>query len=260
MKLQIREQLFRIWYWYVNKIDKQAEILFMNFGYCDQDQMPVLDKHSEPDRYSTQLYHHLVCAADIKNKDIVEVGCGRGGGLAYVTKNFSPASALGVDLDKEAAAFCNRHYSLDGLSFLQGDAQNLALESNSCDVVLNVESSHRYPDMKAFLSEVVRILRPDGCFLFTDFRYKWEIEELESQIASSGMIIEREMVINKQVVLALELDDERKRRLVRKLVPKFLHKTALNFAGTIGSETYNQFVSGEYVYVSYVLKCNVTAY
>ena len=165
----------------MNKLDKDADILFMNFGFSDKDQEIQIDEQNKPERYSVQLYHHLVSTAEIKNKDIVEIGCGRGGGLSYITRNFSPASAIGVDLDKEAVSFCNRHYKWDGLSFLHGDAQNLSLKNNSCDVVINVESSHRYRDMKAFLGEVSRILRPEGYFLFTDFRYDYEMEDLKKR-------------------------------------------------------------------------------
>lgn len=254
MKFNLRESLFRIWYWYVNKLDKNAEILFMNYGYSDKDHEVPLDEQNELNRYSIQLYHHLASATEIKNKDIVEIGCGRGGGISYITKNFSPVSAKGIDLDKQAVSFCNSHYTLDGLSFLQGDAQNLSLENNTCDVVINVESSHRYPDMAAFLGEVSRILRPKGYFLFTDFRYDYEIEDLRKELELSGMTVLKERFINEEVVAALELDDERKRKLVKKLTPRFLHKIALNFAGTIGSETYSQFASRKYVYFSYVLK------
>jgi SAM-dependent methyltransferase len=238
----------------VNKVDKNAEILFMNYGYNDKDQEITMDDQNEPDRYSIQLYSHLACEAEIKNKDIVEIGCGRGGGLSYITKNFSPASAKGIDMDKQAISFCNRNYTLDNLSFLQGDAQNLSLENNTCDVVINVESSHRYPDMEAFLGEVSRILRPDGYFLFTDFRYDYEIENLKKELGLSGMTVLKERFINQEVIAALELDDERKHKLIKKLTPKLLHKIALNFSGTIGSETYNQFKSHKYIYFSYVLK------
>ena len=68
------------------------------------------------------------------------------------------------------------------------------------------------------------------------------------------MSVLKEKFINKEVISALELDDERRRKLVKKLVPGFLHKTALNFAGTVGSETFNQFVSHKYIYFSYVLR------
>lgn len=254
MKFNFRESMFKIWYWYVNKVDKNAEILFMNYGYSDDKQEIPLDDQNEPNRYSIQLYHHLTCEIEIKNKDIVEIGCGRGGGLSYITKNFSPATAKGIDMDKLAISFCNRNYTLDNLSFLHGDAQNLSLENNSCDVVINVESSHRYPNMEAFLGEVSRILRPNGYFLFTDFLYDYEIENLKKELELSGMTVLKERFINQEVIAALELDDQRKRQLVKKLTPKLLHKIALNFSGTIGSETFNQFTSHKYIYFSYILK------
>lgn len=254
MIFNLRENLFRLWYWYVNKVDKNAEILFMNFGYDDDKVQVQLDEKNEANRYSIQLYHHLAVEIDLKNKDMVEIGCGRGGGLAYIAETFSPKTALGVDLNQQAADFCNRFYKHNGLSFQQGDAQNLKLEDNAYDVVMNVESSHRYPDMKAFLGEVKRILRSDGHFLFTDFRYDYEMDELKQQLAKTGMTILMEKEINNEVVKALEKDDKRRRDLVVKLTPKFIHKTALNFAGTIGSETYEQFKSRKYVYFSYVMQ------
>ncbi len=254
MKFNFRESLFRIWYWYVNKVDKNAQVLFMNYGFSDKDQNIPMSEQDEPNRYSIQLYHHLASETDIKNKDILEIGCGRGGGLNYITENFLPASAKGVDLDKIAVSFCNNHYPAKNISFLQGDAQNLSLKDNSYDVVFNVESSHRYPDMKAFLGEVSRILRPDGHFLFTDFRYDYEIVDMKKELESSGMTVLKERFITQEVVNSLKLDDERRRNLIKKLAPKFLHKIALNFAGTVGSETYNQFDSRLYVYFSYVLK------
>ena len=256
MKFNFREYLFRIWYWYVNKADKNAEILFMNYGYSDKDQEIPIDKEDEANRYSIQLYHHLASSTEIKDKDIVEIGCGRGGGLSYIVKNFQPTTAIGVDLDKLAVSFSNRHYSLNGLSFMHGDAQHLSLENESADVLFNVESSHRYPDMAAFLGEVSRILRHDGYFLFTDFRYDYEMEELQQDLESCGMSIMSQRIINQEVVAALTQDDKRKRKLIKKLAPKFLHKIALNFAGTIGSKTYQQFASGKYVYFSYVMKKN----
>ena len=256
IKNTLRDWIFRVWYWYVNKSDKNAEILFMNYGYADTNPTIILETQDERNRYSIQLYHYLVSAIELKNKDIYEIGCGRGGGLEYITRLFSPTSARGIDLDKHAIAFCNRHYELNGLSFLQGDAQKLPLDNNSCDVVINVESSHRYLDMNLFLREVYRILRPGGYFLFTDFRYDFEIPFLQKELQSFGMSQLKEEFITQQVVAALELDDGRRRKLVEKLTPRFLHKTALNFAGTIGSETYSQFVSRKYVYFNYVFRKN----
>ncbi len=254
LKTGFREWMFRTWYWYVNKVDKKAEILFMNFGYSDKNKPVKLQSQDEHNRYSIQLYHHLASAVDLKGKDIIEIGCGRGGGLAYITKSFSPSSTLGIDLDKRAIAFNNKHYSIKGLSFLQGHAQKIPLSKNICDVIFNVESSHRYSSMELFLSEVYNLLRPKGFFLFTDFRYDHEIPGLLGILRSSGLTMINKEFITPQVINALESDDGRRRKLVAKLTPRFLHRTALNFAGTIGSQTYNQFVSGKYVYFNFILQ------
>ena len=42
--------------------------------------------------------------------------------------------------------------------------------------------------------------------------------------------------------------------LVRRLAPCFLRRTALNFAGTVGSPTYDSFASGRYAYWLAVLR------
>jgi SAM-dependent methyltransferase len=256
MIFNFRETMFRIWYWYVSTVDKNAEVIFMNYGYNEKEHEVPLDQHHEPNRFSVQLYHHLTHGIEIAGKDIVEIGCGRGGGLSYLTQTFAPKTALGVDLEERAVKFSNKYYKIDNLKFKQGDAQNLSLDSNSCDIVFNVESSHRYPDFQSFLREVSRILRPGGHFLITDFRYAHEFEKFQEDVKNSGFKIVREKDINQDVVEALNLDDQRRRNLVYKLTPKFLHKIALNFAGTVGSPTYNQFAKRDYIYYTYILKKN----
>ena len=57
-----------------------------------------------------------------------------------------------------------------GLSYVQADAENLPFDDASFDVVINVESSHCYPHIDRFLSEVRRVLAPGGCFGIVDFR------------------------------------------------------------------------------------------
>ena len=253
IKFNFRERLFKIWYFYVNKVDKNAEVLFMNYGYSSNDQIITLDQKDEMNRYSIQLYAQFTADVPFKDKDIVEIGSGRGGGLNFLTKTFKPTTAIGVELDKRAITFCNKYYTQDNLNFIQGDAQKLTLNNESCDIILNVESSHRYLNMQSFLGEVYRTLRPGGHFLFTDFRFDYEMDELNNQLELSGLKVIKVKIINKEVITALKLDDSRKRDLVKKLTPKFLNKIALNFSGTIGSETYNQFVSNKYIYFSYIL-------
>lgn len=249
-----REWCFRTWYWYVNRADKNAEILFMNFGYSDNDDKINLDNKDISNRYSIQLYHNLVDGTKLDNKRILEVGCGRGGGLNYVNRRFNPGTTCGLDMNKTAIDFCKKYYKVGNESFFQGDAQKLPFQDESFDVILNVESSHRYPDMKAFLSESYRTLKPGGYMLFTDFRYDYEMDELLDQFNRSGLKLLSQTDITENVVIALEKDDERRRKLIKRLAPGFLHGLALNFAGAVGSETYQLFKTRKYIYVKYILR------
>lgn len=240
--------VYRALYWYINTIDRKKEVLFMNYGYHDSSEEIELQNIDEINRYSIQLYHRLARMVEIQDKDIVEVGSGRGGGLAYITKTFKPLSAVGIDLDKKAAKFGNAHYNQKGLTFRQGDAQKLDLADNSIDVILNVESSHRYPKMELFLDEVYRSLKPGGHFLITDFRPRNKMKDLIHLLSQYNFVKFDEQMINQEVVKALELDDRRRVKLVKKYAPLFLRKSLHDFAGNMGSPTFKDIQSGEKVY------------
>lgn len=251
---RVKESLIKVWYSIVSKLDKNADVQFMNYGYTCPDLKISLDSDDEDNRYPIQLYHQIACKADLSGKDILEVGSGRGGGLAYLVESFSPNSAVGVDLNQNAISFCDKHYDLPELSFTQANAEKLPFKDNSIDVVLNVESSHRYESMVNFMSEVKRVLRPGGQFLITDFRHDYRMAHLRKTFAESGLHQLLEEFITQKVVRALEKDDGRKRRLIRSLVPWYFHRTALNFAAVKGTRTYNNFVEEKILYFNYVLQ------
>ncbi len=253
MKDALKNIFFKIWYWYISTIDKNAEIIFMNYGYSSKSIKIELDKEDVPNRYSIQLYHHTATGVDVKGKDILEVGCGRGGGLSYVNRYLSPKNVTGVDLNKKAIQFCNKHYKGTNNIFVQADAQKLPFADNSFDVVLNVESSHRYPDVDVFLNEVYRVLKPDGVLLLTDFRQKKDIELLDRQIKISLFEFLKKENITNEVVEALTFATPDRKVLIEKMVPSFLQDLAHNFAATEGSTTYKRFVNRYFEYVNYVL-------
>jgi ubiquinone/menaquinone biosynthesis C-methylase UbiE len=251
---KFRGLFFKAWYWYISAIDKNAEVIFMNFGYSDKSKKIIENEIDEKNRYSIQLYHHTASPVDLSGKDILEVGCGRGGGLSYVRNHLLPKTAVGVDLNGKAIQFCKQHYKFDNISFQQANAQALPFPDNSFDVVLNVESSHRYPQVDLFFNEVSRVLKPGGYFLFTDFRNFDKIEELERQLVNSNLRIETKTDITANVVEALELATPHREQLIRKIAPRLLHELCRNFAATIGTPTYNKFLNRKMLYVSYVLR------
>lgn len=254
MKEYFKNILYKIWYWYISTVDKNAEVIFMNYGYSKDNHKIKLDKNDEKNRYSAQLYNLVATGINIKGKDILEVGCGRGGGLSYINQNLSPRLATGIDLNSKAIKFCNKHYSENNATFFQANAQELPFENETFNAVLNVESSHRYPQAELFFNEVYRVLKPGGYFLIADFRYSYNIEKLEIQLKNSKLQIEKKQNITANVLEALELATPDRELLIKKIVPGFLQDLARNFAATTGSATYNKFLTGKFIYKYYILK------
>lgn len=54
------------------------------------------------------------------------------------------------------------------MRFVHGDAEELPFEDGSVDLLVNIESSHTYPDLGKFLREVERVLRPGGLLTHID--------------------------------------------------------------------------------------------
>ncbi|MBI5917707.1 MAG: class I SAM-dependent methyltransferase [Bacteroidetes bacterium] len=253
MKEKLKDVFFRIWYWYISTVDKKAEVTFMNYGYSRDNHQIKLDEKDEKDRYSIQLYDFIARSVAIQGKEILEVGCGRGGGLSYINRYLSPNLATGLDLSKKAIEFCKKHYSKERIKFIQGNAHSLNFQDNIFDVVINVESSHRYAEIDKFLSEVYRVLKPGGFFIFTDFRHKNELEKLNAQLENSDFNLVKNELITPHVLEALKLSSPERENLVHKLIPKFLHNSGKNFAATEGSDTYNKFAARELEYLFYIL-------
>lgn len=54
----------------------------------------------------------------LSDKKILDLGCGRGGGLAFLAKYYEPEAAVGIDFSAHQIQFCRtRHEDIDNLSF-----------------------------------------------------------------------------------------------------------------------------------------------
>jgi ubiquinone/menaquinone biosynthesis C-methylase UbiE len=252
----LKRWAWRRWYQYLGgyRIENWS---FMNYGYqaAEDDAGALsLDAKDEDDRYCIQLYHHVAAATDLQDLDVLEVGCGRGGGASFIQRYRRPKSMTAVDYSLKAIKLCNKKHSVEGLSFVYGDAESLPFDDNTFDAVVNVESSHCYGSMETFLSQVHRVLRPGGHFLFADFRSAEDVENLVGQLEESGMTVLAREDITANVVKALDLDDERNMHLIRRHVPRWLLRTVQQFAGMKGSIVYQGFQDGTIVYNRYLLR------
>src|SRR5262245_8913359 len=153
----------KYWYPLLTRIAKSDNVLFFNPGYEEEPPMGVpLSEADEPYRYFIQLYHRTAAQVDLAGKQVLEVSCGHGGGASYVTRYMHPSSYTAVDLNNKGLDFARSVHHVPGLTFEQGDADNLRFADGSFDAVINIEASHCYPRVDHFLADVARILRPGG--------------------------------------------------------------------------------------------------
>jgi len=257
---RFRRVMMRTWYESLVVLDREKQITFMNYGYAELDPaenpLPLNNDEERVNHYAIQLYHHVTAPVDLNGKDVAEIGSGRGGGAAYISRNRKPKSMIGIDISKNAVDFCNKYYSNEVLSFSRGDAEHIPLTDDSVDAVINVESSHCYGTMGRFLAEVRRVLRPGGYFLFTDHRDDDQMPILRRQLEEANLEIIRETDITANVVRALELDNDRKQLLLRDACPRLLRKEAGEFAALVGSRAYESFRSRRSRYFSFALSKN----
>jgi ubiquinone/menaquinone biosynthesis C-methylase UbiE len=248
--------LWRRWYEHLAGY-QLTDWRFMNYGFSSlatDDPLLSLQPADEPNRFAIQLYHHVASAVALEGLDVLEVGCGRGGGTSFVKRHFRPRQMTGIDVSAKAVRFCERNHRLEGLSFVRGDAESLPLADESFDAVLNIESSHCYGSMPAFLSQVKRVLRPGGHFLFADLRSTVDRDRLHQNIVDTGMTLWIQQDVTANVVESLRRDSERKLALIERNVNKRLLGAFRQFAAIEGSDIYRAFQDGTAVYVRYLLQ------
>jgi SAM-dependent methyltransferase len=250
----IRKSIWRFWYPFLTRRLRGEGVFFLNYAFEEEPPMGIpLAPELERNRACVQLYHHVAAQVPLRGKEVLEVSCGHGGGAAYVARTFEPRSYTALDLNPVAIGFCREHHRREGLIFQQGDAEHLPFADNTFDAVINVEASHCYPDFRRFLTEVARVLKPGGHFLYADFRFADGFAQWEQALATCPMKIEKMRTINAEVLRGMDRNSARSLELIDRHLPKFLHGLGRDFAGVRGSRIYNALVSGELTYRSYCL-------
>ena len=248
----IRKAIWKFWYPFLTRRLQGEEVVFLNYAFETDPPMGIaLTPGDEPDRACVQLYHHVGAQVNFQGKNVLEVSCGHGGGASYLTRTLKPAKYTALDLNPAGIAFCKKRHQVEGLEFVQGDAQNLPFPDNSFDAVINVEASHCYPDFPRFLSEVARVLKPGGYFLYADFRFSDGIEKWNEALKNAPLKFQQGRDISAEVLRGMDCNSERSVALLDRRLPKLLHKLGRDFAGVKDSRVYNALLQGGLIYRSY---------
>lgn len=124
-----------------------------------------------PERCDAQIsYEHwhryLLAAEFVDGKRVLDIACGEGYGSTLLARTAS--EVVGVDIDPQTISFNKRKYAQSSVQFIAAPATPLPVSwSGTFDVVVSLETIEHlsHEDQVAFLSEVARVLKPDGVFV-----------------------------------------------------------------------------------------------
>ena len=112
-------------------------------------------------------------AEQAREKDVLEAGCGAGMGLPVLGRVARSVQAGDVDADnlRAARAACAGYANVAVRAF---HAQDLPFPDEGFDLVLLFEAIYYLPDVRRFLEETWRVLRPGGTLLIVTVNPEWE--------------------------------------------------------------------------------------
>ena len=174
----VYEKAFLNWGLWDKKIAHEYEQLNFDFSAL----CPYQDIQSQLLLYS--LIRPLF-QLNLFNKRLLEIGCGNGIGLRMSSIIMQSSYAVGLDLVYKLVSNAkNNFYLEEQVNYVQSDAESLPFANNSFDILTNLESSHLYPRVDHFFSEVARVLTPGGFFCYADIYTgtKQQTEHLEQFI------------------------------------------------------------------------------
>lgn len=117
------------------------------------------------------MYTRYRFAADLcEGKEVLEVACGPGIGLGYLTKR--TRKVIGGDYTQRLLRIAQNHYR-EALDVLRLDAHRLPFKGNTFDAVVLYEAIYYLAKPEDFVQECRRILRRDGLIIICSVNKDW---------------------------------------------------------------------------------------
>jgi ubiquinone/menaquinone biosynthesis C-methylase UbiE len=105
--------------------------------------------------YFAQTYCH--------DKSVLDIASGEGYGTSILAR--TAKSVIGVDIDSTAVQHASSKYGSDSTEFMVGSATRIPLDNQTVDVVVSFETIEHFDEHQVFMTEVLRVLKPEGLFI-----------------------------------------------------------------------------------------------
>jgi 2-polyprenyl-3-methyl-5-hydroxy-6-metoxy-1,4-benzoquinol methylase len=115
---------------------------------------------------NTRVLNHAV-GLDLNQARILDIGCGHGYALFWLSQRFPSARLEGVEIDPVQVAECQQAAEANGythLQFKEGTFQDIN-EQSAYDLIITIDVLEHVPDDSGMLRKMANILRPGGTAL-----------------------------------------------------------------------------------------------
>jgi len=111
------------------------------------------------------VHRYLLACQYASNRRVLDIACGEGYGTAMLAK--TARAVVGADIDPTTVDHARQHHAAANTSFVRADAEQLALEPESFDLVVSYETIEHIEAHEAFLEQVRRALTPAGMLIIS---------------------------------------------------------------------------------------------
>ncbi len=143
-----------------------------------------IQKHTEFKIFKNQLRR---CCIDLDGKVIMDAGCGSGYSTELIVKEFHPSHVVAFDYMPEQISLARkRNLKVD---FYVGDLTKMDSGDNTFDAVFVFGVLHHIPEWRNALSEISRVLKPNGVLLVDEPRERFNWKDFKFGIKHAGLDI-----------------------------------------------------------------------
>jgi len=239
-------------YEFLYRLSPARKLKFFNGGYLPL-AADMADMSGFPGEEPSVMMYHLVARTlpgDLNPPPakILDVGCGQGGGLSYLSLLFPEAALTGTERNGTAARLARRLYAQNPkLRFVKATGDRIAFPDRSFDMVISV-GAPTYFGLPRFVEQAGRVLAPGGVLSFSGGYRQGSHAEIERELRQSARDQGLEFLAYRDITpntfQSLKADIPRRLALLKK-VPWPFRLYGNKWADLPGSAEYEEYETGK---------------
>ena len=115
----------------------------------------------------------LLSGVDLKDKQVLDIGCGSGGITVSLVTDYQAAQVIGIDVEvpgcESARDRVERCGVADRVTIKQVEPGPIPFDDESFDIVFSKDSIVHIPDKQSLAEDAYRLLTPGGWFVASDW-------------------------------------------------------------------------------------------